>query len=68
MADATLDYMKKYGIKITRQNYLALAHLGDDPKLDAETEAMLPKEIKEIQKIRGRKGKVELRNIGEKIR
>ena len=45
--DATLAYMKKNGIEINRENYLALAYLGDVPELDAEIESMLPPEIQE---------------------
>ena len=41
--DCVLAYMKAHGIELTRENYLALAYLGDDLELDAECESMLPK-------------------------
>jgi hypothetical protein len=47
--DATLEYMKKNGIEINRENYLTLAYLGDVPELDAESESMLPPEIQKKQ-------------------
>jgi len=45
--DHVLEYMKKRGIPITRENYLFWNFLGDPPdELDAELEAELPEEIK----------------------
>ena len=44
--DPVLEWMKNQGIKLTRENYLAIAYMGDDPKLDAEGEANLPKQFR----------------------
>jgi hypothetical protein len=45
--NCTLEYMKKNGIPLTRENYLALAYLGDVPeKLGAEEEFEIPEEIR----------------------
>jgi hypothetical protein len=46
--DYTLEYLKKSGIPVTRENYVGLNWLGDyDPAkpLPAELEASLPAEI-----------------------
>ena len=41
--DAILEMMKRRGIPETRENYLALAYLGDPPQeLSAEEELQLP--------------------------
>jgi hypothetical protein len=40
-----LDYTKKHNIPLTRENYLAIAYLGDPPdELGAEEEAEIPEE------------------------
>ena len=48
MMDHTLEYMKKRGIPITRENYKFFNWLGDPPPepLDPEIEADLPEEIR----------------------
>ena len=44
--DAILATMKHRGIPETRENYLALAYLGNPPKeLSAEQEAELPEQF-----------------------
>jgi hypothetical protein len=45
MSDPLLETMRYYGIPLTRENYLNLAYLGEEPKLDAEQEAALPVEL-----------------------
>ena len=41
-----LDYLKKHNIPLTRENYLAIAHLVDPPgQLGAEEEAGISEEI-----------------------
>jgi len=46
MSDIVLDKMKQENIPLTRENYLALAYLGNPPEeLGAEEEAELPEEI-----------------------
>jgi hypothetical protein len=35
----TLEYMKKNGVPLTRENYLDYAYLGNPPDLSAEEEA-----------------------------
>jgi hypothetical protein len=40
--DIVQALMRRYGIAMTRENYLDLAHLGSPPELDAEGEANLP--------------------------
>lgn len=44
--DHVLEYMKKHGVPLTRDNYLAVAYMGNPPEeLDAEEEAALPAQI-----------------------
>jgi hypothetical protein len=44
--DIVLEHMKKHNIPLTRENYLALAYLGDPPdELGAEEEAEIPDEV-----------------------
>jgi hypothetical protein len=46
MIDHTLEYMKKKGVPLTRENYLDYAYLGSRPEvLDAEEEYNLPEEF-----------------------
>jgi hypothetical protein len=46
MTDIVLDKMKQENIPMTRENYLALAYLGNVPEqLDAEEESMLPEQF-----------------------
>jgi hypothetical protein len=44
--DIVLDWMKKNDVPLTRENYLYVAYMGDEPDLDAEGESMLPPEIR----------------------
>ena len=47
MVNHTLEYMKKNGVPLTRENYLDYAYLGNPPaQLSAEEEAELPEEFK----------------------
>ena len=46
MTDHILEWMKKNNVPLTRENYLEIAYMGDDPNLDAEAEAALPEEIR----------------------
>jgi hypothetical protein len=42
----TLEYMKKKGISLTRENYLDFAYLGNPPEeLSAEEEAEIPSRL-----------------------
>ena len=42
--DGTVQLLKKYGIPVTRENYLRLAFAGNPPdELDGEIEAELPR-------------------------
>jgi hypothetical protein len=44
--DVVLEKMQRDGIPMTRQNYLALAYLGDPPEeIGPEVEAQLPKQF-----------------------
>jgi hypothetical protein len=47
-ADGTLNLLKKFGIPVTRGNYLRLAFAGNPPQepLDGEIEAELPEELR----------------------
>jgi hypothetical protein len=48
MRDLIVEYLKKHNLPVTRENYVALAFLGDsDGKemFDAELEAELPEEL-----------------------
>jgi hypothetical protein len=48
VSDLLLEYMRRRGIEINRENYLQLATLGDESgaeMLDAELEAELPQEL-----------------------
>jgi hypothetical protein len=49
-ADGTLELLKKYGIPLTRENYLRLAFAGNPPEepLDGEIEAELPEELQRV--------------------
>lgn len=43
MSDIILDFMKEKKVPITRDNYLAIAYMGNPPEeLSAEEEAELP--------------------------
>jgi hypothetical protein len=57
MMDHTLEYMKKRGIPITRENYKFFNWLGDPPDepLDPELEAELPPELAWKTRPRARK-------------
>lgn len=42
----TLEYMKKNGVPLTRENYLDYAYLGNPPEqLSAEEEAEIPSRL-----------------------
>ena len=44
---AVLDYMKKHNIPLTRENYLAIAYLGDVPEeIGPELEMEMPNEFR----------------------
>jgi hypothetical protein len=44
--DVNLDMMKRHGIPETRENYLALADVGEPPdELSAEQELELPRQF-----------------------
>jgi hypothetical protein len=46
MINHTVEFMKKNGVPLTRENYLDYAYLGNPPPvLDAEEEAELPPEV-----------------------
>jgi hypothetical protein len=46
MADRLLEWMKRNGVAITREKYIALAYGSDGPdKWTAEDEADLPEEL-----------------------
>lgn len=49
--DGTVRLLQKYGIPVTRENYLRLAFAGNPPEepLDAELEAELPEELKRTE-------------------
>ena len=44
--DDIVDALKKYGIPVTRENYLDLAYLGHPPEMTAELEANLPEALR----------------------
>jgi hypothetical protein len=45
-SDPLVRLMKRFGIPVTREDYLELAYMGEVPKeLSAEQEAELPPEI-----------------------
>jgi hypothetical protein len=48
--DGTMRLLEKYGIPLTRENYLRLAFNGNPPPepLDGEVEEMLPEELQLI--------------------
>ena len=50
-SDGTVRLLEKFGIPVTRENYLQLAFGGNPPKepLDGEIEAELPKELQKPQ-------------------
>jgi len=37
--------MRDNNVPLTKENYLAIAYLGDDPNLDAEALAAIPEEL-----------------------
>lgn len=46
VGDPILDWMKKYGVPLTRENYLDLNYLGNVPdEIGPEIEAELPREV-----------------------
>src|SRR5215471_10816462 len=46
MMDCVLDWMKRMGVPLTRENYLDVAYLGNPPEeLSAEEESELPEEF-----------------------
>ena len=46
----TVEYMKKNGVPLTRENYLDYAYLGNPPaQLSAEEEAELPEELQRTE-------------------
>ena len=48
--DGTVKLLKKFGIPVTRENYLRLAFAGNPPEvqLDGEIEAELPRELQRV--------------------
>jgi hypothetical protein len=40
--DFVLSWMRDNNVPLTKENYLAIAYLGDDPDLDAEALAAIP--------------------------
>jgi hypothetical protein len=52
MVNHTVNWMKKNGIPVTRENYLDFAYLGNPPEeLGPEEEAELPEEISKYRNI-----------------
>lgn len=52
MYDCVLAWMKKEGVPLTRENYLAMAYLGCPPdEIGGEIEAEIPWEIKHAEDI-----------------
>ena len=50
MVNHTVEYMKKNGVPLTRENYLDYAYLGNPPsQLSAEEEAELPEELQRTE-------------------
>jgi hypothetical protein len=50
MANHTVEYMKKNGVPLTRENYLDYAYLGNPPaQLSAEEEAELPEGLQRTE-------------------
>jgi hypothetical protein len=48
--DAILDMMRRNGVPESRENYLALAYMGNPPaKLSAEEEFQLPNQFRKKQ-------------------
>ena len=48
--DTTLELMKRHNIPENRENYLALAYMGNPPaKLSAEEEFQLPNQFRKKQ-------------------
>ena len=46
----TVEYMKKNGVPLTRENYLDYAYLGNPPaQLSAEEEAEIPEELQRTE-------------------
>jgi hypothetical protein len=46
MTDSVIEFMKKHGIPMTRENYLDVAYMGTPPEvLDAEEEMNLPEQF-----------------------
>jgi hypothetical protein len=47
--DSTLEFMKKHGIPMTREDYLDVLFMGTPPEhLDAEEEMELPKQFRRV--------------------
>jgi hypothetical protein len=50
-SDGLLKLMRSFNIRITRENYLDLAYMGDVPaELSAEQEADLPPEVRKLHR------------------
>ena len=45
--DPLVRLMRRFGMSVTRENYVNLAFLGEPPEMDAELEAILPPELRE---------------------
>ena len=45
--DPLMRLMRRFGMSVTRENYLNLAFLGEPSEMDAELEAILPSELRE---------------------
>jgi len=43
--DYVLDFMKRHDVPMTRDNYLAIAYMGDPPELDPEADLDLPEQF-----------------------
>jgi hypothetical protein len=46
MDDGLTKLMRRFGIPVTRENYLELNYMGDDHEPDAEEEANFPPRIR----------------------
>ena len=61
----TLEFLRKHSLPLTRENYLAVAYLGQVPEVDGEIEAEIPAEILRVERrIIARKDREFLRAVG----
>lgn len=50
MYDCVLDWMKREGVPLTRENYLDVAYMGNPPEeIGGEIEASIPQEIRDAE-------------------